>query len=285
MKINFFFYLLIVLILSVSCSKEVVEKSLIKEKNLELQVLEAYQDGVKSLESGDALFAAKKFNEAEILFPQSDWAPKSALMAAYSYYTQDYYVDAINELTRFIKVYPQHKNLDYVYYLLGVSYYEQIVDETKDLQSIIKAKETFTILVSMYPNTDYALDAEFKLDLINDILAAKEMYIGRYYFDKKKWIAAINRFRLVVDDYETTAYTEEALHRLVEVHYILGLKDEAEKYANLLGYNYQSSEWYEKSYSIFNEMYKKNKLLTNKKNKKDKKKKNTLIRKIKSLLD
>jgi len=285
MKINFFFYLLIVLILSVSCSKEVVEKSVIKEKNLELQVLEAYQDGVKSLESGDALFAAKKFNEAEILFPQSDWAPKSALMAAYSYYTQDYYVDAINELTRFIKVYPQHKNLDYVYYLLGVSYYEQIVDETKDLQSIIKAKETFTILVSMYPNTDYALDAEFKLDLINDILAAKEMYIGRYYFDKKKWIAAINRFRLVVDDYETTAYTEEALHRLVEVHYILGLKDEAEKYANLLGYNYQSSEWYEKSYSIFNEMYKKNKLLTNKKNKKDKKKKNTLIRKIKSLLD
>lgn len=285
MKINFFFYLLIVLILSVSCSKEVVEKSVIKEKNLELQVLEAYQDGVKSLESGDALFAAKKFNEAEILFPQSDWAPKSALMAAYSYYTQDYYVDAINELTRFIKVYPQHKNLDYVYYLLGVSYYEQIVDETKDLQSIIKAKETFAILVSMYPNTDYALDAEFKLDLINDILAAKEMYIGRYYFDKKKWIAAINRFRLVVDDYETTAYTEEALHRLVEVHYILGLKDEAEKYANLLGYNYQSSEWYEKSYSIFNEMYKKNKLLTNKKNKKDKKKKNTLIRKIKSLLD
>jgi len=274
-----------VLILSVSCSKEVVEKSVIKEKNLELQVLEAYQDGVKSLESGDALFAAKKFNEAEILFPQSDWAPKSALMAAYSYYTQDYYVDAINELTRFIKVYPQHKNLDYVYYLLGVSYYEQIVDETKDLQSIIKAKETFAILVSMYPNTDYALDAEFKLDLINDILAAKEMYIGRYYFDKKKWIAAINRFRLVVDDYETTAYTEEALHRLVEVHYILGLKDEAEKYANLLGYNYQSSEWYEKSYSIFNEMYKKNKLLTNKKNKKDKKKKNTLIRKIKSLLD
>ena len=285
MKINFFFYLLIVLILSVSCSKEVVEKSVIKEKNLELQVLEAYQDGVKSLESGDALFAAKKFNEAEILFPQSDWAPKSALMAAYSYYTQDYYVDAINELTRFIKVYPQHKNLDYVYYLLGVSYYEQIVDETKDLQSIIKAKETFTILVSMYPNTDYALDAEFKLDLINDILAAKEMYIGRYYFDKKKWIAAINRFRLVVDDYETTAYTEEALHRLVEVHYILGLKDEAEKYANLLGYNYQSSEWYEKSYSIFNEMYKKNKILTKKKNKKDKKKKNTLIRKIKSLLD
>ena len=280
MKINFFFYLLIVLILSVSCSKEVVEKSVIKEKNLELQVLEAYQDGVKSLESGDALFAAKKFNEAEILFPQSDWAPKSALMAAYSYYTQDYYVDAINELTRFIKVYPQHKNLDYVYYLLGVSYYEQIVDETKDLQSIIKAKENFIIVANRFPDTEYALDSEFKIDLINDVLASKEMYVGRYYFDKQKWIPAINRFRTVTDEYETTVYTEEALHRLVEIYYILGLTDEAKKYANLLGYNYQSSEWYEQTYKVFNKKYeKKKKEKIKKKNKITK----TILNKIKSL--
>ena len=213
---------------------------------------------MKNLETGDVLYAAKKFNEAETLFPQSEWAPKSALMAAYAYYTQDYYSDTIAELERFIRVYPLSKNLDYVYYLLGISYYEQIVDEKKDLQSIIKAKEYFKIVSKNYPNTNYSLDAEYKIDLVNDTLASKEMYIGRYYFDKKKWIPAINRFRTVIDDYETTIYAQEALHRLVEVHYILGLKDEAKKYAKLLGYNYQSSKWYEKSYSVFDKEYKEN---------------------------
>ena len=223
------------------------------------------------------MYAAKKFNEAEILFPQSVWAPKSALMASYSYYTQDYYEDAIVELKRFIKIYPNHKNLDYAYYLLGVSYYEQIVDEKKDLQSIILAKKYFEIVIRDYQNTSYALDSEFKVDLINDILAAKEMYIGRYYFEKEKWISSINRFQTILDDYDTTIYAEEALHRLVEVHYIIGLKGEAKKYAKLLGYNYQSSEWYEKSYTIFDKKYKsikKNKI----------KNKNTL-KKIKSLFE
>ena len=224
------FFLLLLLSLNISCSKDAVRKSAINEKSLDLQVLEAYEEGMKSLESGDVLFAAKKFNEVEILFPQSDWAPKSALMAAYSYYFQDYYKDAIAELIRFTKVYPNHKNLDYAYYLLANSYYEQIVDEKKDLQSILDAKRNFMIVITNYPNTDYALDSEFKIDFINDILASKEMYIGRYYFEKKKWIPAIRRFRTVIDDFETTIYTEEALHRLVEVHYILGLKDEAKKY-------------------------------------------------------
>ena len=242
--------------------------------------MEAYKEGKDSLERGDVLFAAKKFNEAEILFPQSDWAPKSALMAAYSYYIQDYYGDAIAELRRFIRVYPKHRNLNYAYYLLAISYYEQIVDEKKDLQSIINAKKTFNIVIDKFPNTEYALDAEFKIDLINDILAAKEMYVGRYYIDKKKWIPAINRFREVVDNYDTTIYVEEALYRLVEVHYLLGLKNEAEKYAKLLGYNYQSSTWYEKSYVIFNEKYKINKKNSFKKNKKSK-----IISKVKSLFN
>ena len=263
----------------ISCSKEEIKESIIKEKSLDLQVLEAYQEGVKSLETGDVLYAAKKFNEAETLFPQSEWAPKSALMAAYAYYTQDYYLDTIAELERFIRVYPLSKNLDYVYYLLGISYYEQIVDEKKDLQSIIKAKEYFKIVSKNYPNTNYSLDAEYKIDLVNDTLASKEMYIGRYYFDKKKWIPAINRFRTVIDDYETTIYAQEALHRLVEVHYILGLKDEAKKYAKLLGYNYQSSKWYEKSYSVFDKEYKENV----KKRNKQKSKKNKTLKKIKSL--
>mgnify|MGYP001208425250 CR=1 FL=1 len=256
---NKFSFLLIIYFFCISCSQETNNKSVINEKSLDLQVLEAYQEGMNELENGDVLFAAKKFNEAEILFPQSKWAPKAALMAAYSYYSQDYYGDAIAELERFLRVYPKHKNLDYAHYLLALSHYEQIIDEKKDLQSITNAKKIFNIVINDYPNTEYALDAEFKIELINDILAAKEMYIGRYYFDKKKWIPAINRFRTVIDDYESTIYSQEALHRLVEVYYIIGLEDEAKKYAQILGYNYQSSIWYEKSYSIFNKTYIKNK--------------------------
>ena len=272
------FTFLISILLFISCSKENIKKSSINQKSLDLQVIEAYEEGMKSLQEGDVLFAAKKFNEAEILFPQSAWAPKAALMAAYSYYSQDYYLDGIQELKRFVKVYPKHKNIDYAYYLLGVSYYEQIVDEKKDLESIINAKKTFNLLISNYPNNEYSLDAEFKLDLINDILASKEMYIGRYYFQRKKWIPAINRFKTVIDEYETTIYTEEALHRLVEVYYTIGLVEEAKKYAKLLGYNYQSSEWYEKTYIVFDKMYEKKK-------KKKMKEKRSLVKKIKSLVE
>ena len=277
-----FFVFFFVFVLFVSCSKETIKKSTIKEKSLELQVQEAYKEGMEALDSGDVLYAAKKFNEAEILFPQANSAPQSALMAAYSYYTQDYYGDAIAELQRFLKVYPTSKDLGYVYYLLAICYYEQIVDEKKDLQSIINAKKNFNIILKNYPNTEYAIDAEFKIDLINDILAAKEMYLGRYYFDKKKWIPAISRFREIIDKYDTTIYAEEALHRLVEVHYTIGLIDEAEKYAQLLGYNYQSSKWYENSYSLFDKNYEKRK---KKRLKTFKKKSGGLIKKFKTLLE
>ena len=281
MKINNIFSVFLLTLLLLSCTKDVEKKSIINEKSLELQVLEAYEQGMKSLEEGDVLFAAQKFNEAEILFPQSKWAPKSALMAAYSYYFQDYYGDAIAELKRFLRVYPKYKDLDYVYYLLAVSHYEQIVDEKKDLKSIIDAKKYFELVVQNYENTEYAVDSEFKLDYINDILASKEMYIGRYYISKKKWIPAINRFQTVINNYETTMYTEEALHRLVEIHYRIGLKEEAQKYATLLGYNYQSSEWYKKSYVLFNKNYKENK----KKILKNKAKEKSIIKKIKSLIN
>jgi len=270
--------IIIFLIFFSSCGKQMIKKSVVNEKSLNSQVLEAYKEGLKSLEEGDVLFAAKKFNEAEILFPQSEWAPKSALMAAYAYYIQDYYSDAIAELDRFKTVYPLDKNLDYAYYLLGLSYYEQIADEKKDLASIIKAKENFIYVINNYPNTEYALDSEFKLDLIDDIIASKYMFIGRFYFEKKKWIAAINRFRVVIDEYDKTIYVEEALHRLVEIYYLLGLKNEAEKYAKLLGYNYQSSQWYEKSYSVFDKKYK-----VKKRTKTEKKK--SLAKKIISLLN
>jgi outer membrane protein assembly factor BamD len=278
MQIIRFISLIAMIFFFASCSKEEKRDIVIKEKSLDLQVIEAYNEGVKALEGGDVLFAAKKFNEAEIIFPQSDWAPNSALMAAYAYYTQDYYSDVTAEIERFIRVYPKHKNLDYAYYLLAITYYEQIVDEKKDLQSILNAKNTFEIVINKFPNTEYALDAEFKISLIDEILASKEMYLGRYYFDKKKWIPAINRFKTVIDNYDTTIYSEEALHRLVEINYIIGLQDEAEKYAKLLGYNYQSSIWYQRSYSVFNKMYKK-------KIKKENKKNNRILKKFKSLLN
>ena len=252
---NYFYFFLIILF-CFSCSKKEIEKSKIDEVNLESQMIEACEEGLKELKSGDVIYAAKKFNEAEILFPQSEYAPKSALMAAYSYYSQNYYGDAIAELIRFLRVYPNHKDIAYAEYLLGLCYYEQIVDEKKDLQSIVNAKKTFRNLISKYPDSEFATDATFKIDLINEVLAGKEMFIGRYYFDKKKWIPAINRFRIVVDNYETTIYVEEAIHRLVEIYYILGIETEAKKYANLLGYNYQSSQWYEKSFIVFNKNYK-----------------------------
>jgi outer membrane protein assembly factor BamD len=278
-KLNFIL-LVFLIFFNFSCSKEVKKESLIKEKNIELQVLEAYSEGLKELEAGDVLYAAKKFNEVEIMFPQSIWAPRSTLMAAYAYYSQDYYFDAIEELKIFLRKYPNHESLDYAHYMMALTYYEQIVDEKKDLNSIILAKKKFEYVIKEFSNTDYALDSKFKLDLINDILASKEMYLGRYYFDKKKWIPSINRFRKVVDDYSQTIYVEEALHRLVEVHYTLGLVEEASKYANLLGYNYQSSDWYKKTYGFFNKTYEKNRLKQEKKSKE-----NIVKRKFKSLFE
>ena len=271
--------LIILIIFNFSCSKKVVKDIEIKEKSIELQVIETYNEGLKELEAGDVLFAAKKFNEVEIMFPQSKWAPKSTLMAAYAYYSQDYYYDTIEELKIFLRKYPKHEDIDYAHYMMALAYYEQIVDEKKDLNSIMLSKKKFEYVINSFPETDYALDSKFKLDLINDVLASKEMYLGRYYFERKKWIPAINRFRKVVDDYNRTIYIEEALHRLVEVYYTLGLVDEAEKYANLLGYNYQSSEWYKKSYSVFNKLYVKNKAKT------DGKKENLIKRKFKSLFE
>ena len=278
---NIFLKLLVIIsiILLNSCSKKEEKISMIKEKEIRLQMIDAYKEGVKALEEGDVLFAAKKFNEAEILFPQSEWASKSILMAAYSYYTQDYYYDSISELERFIKKYPKDERLSYAHFLLAMCYYEQIVDEKKDLGPLLNAQKEFEFVIKNYPNSDFALDSKFKLDFINDVLASKEIYLGRYYIKKEKWIAAINRFKQVVEFYDSTAYVEEALHRLVELHYRIGLLDESKKYANLLGYNYQSSKWYEASYSIFNQDYESPTKKINKK------KGNFIIRKFKSLFE
>jgi len=267
----------ILLILLTSCAKEESLVEVIEKKEIDLQMIDAYQEGLKALELDDGLEAAKKFSEAELLFPQSEWAPKSALMAAYSYYSNEYYLDAIYEIERFLKTYPEHPRTDYAYYFLAVNYYEQIVDETKDLGSILKSKEYFEYVINRFPNTDYSLDSQFKLELINEILASKQMFLARYYFDKNKWIPAINRFKEVVENYDESIFIEEALYRLVEIHYTIGLEEEAKKYAYLLGYNYQSSEWYERSYKVFNKDFQTEKIRFNKE-----KKKETLLEKIKS---
>ena len=198
-------------------------------------------------------------------------------MAAYAYYTQDYYGDAIFELERYLK-HTQIIKIKLMHiFFLAMSFYEQIIDEKKDLKSILDSKDQFEIIIKEYPNTEFATDAKFKIDLINEILAAKEMYIARYYLKKTKWIPAINRFKTVVKDYNTTIYTEEALHRLVEINYRLGLIDESKKYANTLGYNYQSSDWYKNTYKVFNKNYRDGV----KELKKDKKKKKSLIKRLK----
>ncbi len=278
MNIFFRIILFVAIILLSNCNKNKDTKlETIQEKKLEDQMVSAYNDGVAKFNEGDAILAAKKFNEAEILFPQSEWAPKAALMSAYSYFTYSYYSDSIFELKRFINKYPNHSQLDYAYYLLAMSYYEQIIDETRDIEPLLEAKKNFNFLITNFPETDFALDADYKIGLIDEILASKEMYIARYYLDRAKWIPAINRYKVIVNDYDSSIYIDEALHRLVEIHYKIGLESEAQKYAKLLGYNYLSSEWYKKSYKVLNKNYKSPKI--------NKKRKSSLLKKFKSLLE
>jgi outer membrane protein assembly factor BamD len=276
MKIFCHLVILFIIVTSISCTKEKKEISKIKEIDQLSEITTTYKEAIKSLDEGDAFYAAKKFLEVELLYPQSIWAPKAILMASYSYYIQDYYSEAIFNLERFVKTYPTDQRIDYVYYLLAMCHYENIEGEKKDLEPLLVAKNYFSILVEKYPSTDFAMDGKFKIGLINTILASKEMYLGKHYIKKKKWIPAINRFKIILKDYETTIYAEEALHRLVEIHYRIGLVDESKKYASLLGYNYLSGEWYKKSYKIFNKKYKTKEIEI-------KKEKKNLIKKFKKL--
>ena len=220
-----------------------------------------YYEAVEALKVGDAFYAEKKFREVESLMPQDKWASKASLMAGYADYSRNAYSNAIFALERHMKIYPADKNIPYAHYLIGMCYYEQILDEKKDLEPLLKAKEKFEFVMQEYPNTDYATDARFKIDLIIDQLAAKEMSIARYYMKTEKWIPALNRLKIVIKNYDQTIFVEEALHRLVEVYYRLGLLEEAKQAASVLGYNYRSGDWYKKSYKVFNKRYKSKKNL------------------------
>ena len=266
MKLNFFF--IICLFIFSSCAQEKKEISKIKEIDQNQEMIATYKEAYEALDKNDTYYAAKKFLEAELLYPQSLWAPKSALMASYSYYLQNYYAEALLNLDRYLRTYPTDQNQAYAHYLLAMCYYETIEDEKRDSAPLLQAKNKFNYIIKNYPNTDFAMDAKFKLNLIEDILASKEMYLGRHYIKKGKWIAAINRFKHVTENYSETIFIEEALHRLVEINYKIGLLEESQKYANLLGYNYLSGKWYKKSYKVFNKNYKIKKIKVTKKEKK-----------------
>tara|TARA_B100001559_G_scaffold111970_1_gene94001 strand:+ start:1882 stop:2724 length:843 start_codon:yes stop_codon:yes gene_type:complete len=272
--------LLLIIFFSFSCSKKQIEtEKKINTKSQDLEMITNYNEAYELLKKNDTYNAAQKFLNAELLFPQSVWAPRAALMASYSYYLQNYYSEALDNLKRYTITYPNDKNLAYGYYLIAICYYEMIEDEKRDIEPILEAKENFEYIIENYPGSDFALDAKFKLDYIKDMLASKEMYVGRHYQKKNKWIAAINRFKVVIEEYDQTIYVEEALHRLVEINYKIGLIEESKLYANLLGYNYQSGEWYKKSYKIFNKNY------NEKKNDKKIIKKDGVIKKFKKLFD
>jgi len=246
-------YSFLIIILILSCSKK-------KELELNIPVsaeksFEIYKEAVASLNRGDYFYASKKFSEAEAILPQIEFSAKASLMSSYCLYIINFYPEATANLERFINQYPADKNIAYAHYLIAISLYEQILDEKKNIEPLLQSKEKIQYFLQNFPDTEYALDLKFKLDLVNTQLAAKEMYVAKYYITTQKWIPAINRLKFIVNDYSDTVFIEEALHRLVEVYYRVGLIEEAKAAAAILGYNYNSSEWYERTYKILNKSY------------------------------
>lgn len=236
-----------------SCSKN---NELVYEPTSKVDPYKLYQEGLEAFNENQFFFASKKFSEAELNFIDVDLAAKSAIMSSFSLYGINFYSDAVENLRRYLKNYPADKNVVYAQYLLSIIYFEQISDEKKDLKPLLDAKKQIDFFINTYPETDYAIDLKFKKDLIINQLAAKELFVAKYYISTQKWIPAINRLKKIVDTYDTTIFVEEALHRLVEINYHIGLEDEAKSYAKILGYNYNSSKWYEQSYKVLNKDYK-----------------------------
>ena len=240
------------LVLLYSCSSQ--NKDIVYEPSSKLNPYDLYKEGLEAFEINDYFFASKKFSEAELNFENIELAAKSAIMSSYSLYGISFYNEALENLERYLKTYPADKNVIYAHYLIAIIYFEQIEDE-KDLNPLIEANKKIDFFLKEFPNSDYAIDLKFKKDLIINQLAAKELFVAKYYISTQKWIPAISRLKIIVNDFDKTIFIEEALHRLVEIHYHLGLEKEAKKYAKILGYNYNSSEWFEQSYKLLNEDY------------------------------
>lgn len=219
-------------------------------KYIERPVEEIYNTALKELQKGRYFQAAEQFDEVERQHPYSVWARRSMLMAAYSNYQINEYDKAILAAQRFISLHPGNRDVVYAYYLVAISYYEQISDVGRDQKITAEALRALTEVVRRFPTSDYARDARLKIDLTNDHLAGKEMEIGRYYLKQNEYLAAINRFRIVVEFFQTTSHVPEALHRLTESYVALGIIDEAQSAAAVLGHNYPGSDWYQDSYSL-----------------------------------
>ena len=243
---------IIISFLAFSCSKD---KKIVYEPSKKVDAYAIYKEGMRAFEVNDYFYASKKFSEAELNFENVDLAAKSAIMSSFSLYGINFYTEALENLNRYLKKYPADRNVIYAHYLIAIIYFEQISDEKKDLEPLLKANNKIDFFLTSYPNTEYAMDLRFKKDLIQNQLAAKELFVARFYISVKKWVPAINRLKVIVKDYDQTIFIEEALHRLVEINFHLGLEEEAKKYAKILGYNYNSSEWFEQSYKILNKDY------------------------------
>jgi outer membrane protein assembly factor BamD len=222
------------------------------EEYVERPVDELYNEALDQLNAGDPHKAAQAFEEVDRQHPYSEWATRAQLMSAYAYYKANEYDAAVGAARRFIDLHPGHKDVAYAYYLIGICNYEQISDVHRDQKMTEDALNAFEELIRRFPDSKYARDAELKVQLARDHLAGKEMAIGRYYLQRGKYVAAINRFRNVVDNYQTTTHVPEALHRLTEAYMALGVTDEARRNAAVLGYNFPGSRWYEDSYALIN---------------------------------
>ena len=240
-------------LLTLSCSG--AKKDVIYEPSSKLNPYDLYKEGIEAFEKNDYFFASKKFSEAELNFENIELAAKSSIMSSYSLYGIGFYEEALQNLERYLRTYPADKNVIYAHYLIAIIYFEQIEDEKRDLNPLIEANKKIEFFLKKYPNSDYAIDLRFKKNLIINQLAAKELFVAKYYISIQKWIPAINRLKIIVNKYDKTIFIEEALHRLVEIHYHLGLENEAKKYAKILGYNYNSSEWFKQSYKVLNKNY------------------------------
>ena len=241
------------LIVLSACSKN--QEEIIYQPLEQTNPYELYKEGLAAFERNDFFFSNKKFSEAELNFEEAEFAAKSAIMSIFSLYGLNFYEEANENLDRYFKTYPGDKNIVYAHFLQAVIYFEQISDEKKDLKPLLQANEKIDFFLKNYSNSEYAIDLKFKKDLIQNQIAAKELFVAKYYISIKKWVPAIQRLKIIVNKYDKTIFIEEALHRLVEIHYHLGLENEAKKYANILGYNYNSSEWFEQSYKILNKNY------------------------------
>ena len=246
MRQSLYVLFIAVLLLGACSGKKVVEPEEEPVENL-------YNRAAAALDNKEYLEATKYFEEVERQHPYSKWATQAQLMSAYSSYLAQRYDEAVLALDRFIELHPGNKDIDYAYYLKALSFYEQISDVRRDQFMTEEALNALETLIRLYPNSEYSRDATLKRDLTLDHLAGKEMEIGRYYINRGHINAAINRFRSVIEQYQTTTHTAEALHRLVEAYLTLGLKQEATRIAAVLGHNYPGSRWYERSYALMDE--------------------------------